>query len=60
MSEEIVAERKSAAPSQDKILNRAFLLDYLTYNNLEHTVSEYANASDHASRGIGMVMRASS
>jgi hypothetical protein len=38
VSEEIVAERKSATPSQDKILNCAFLLDYLTYNNLEHTV----------------------
>ena len=57
VSEEIVAERKSATPSQDKILNRAFLLDYLTYNNLEHTVSEHTNASDHTSRGRGMVVR---
>eukprot|EP00038_Savillea_parva_P008882 m.179786 g.179786 ORF g.179786 m.179786 type:complete len:638 (-) comp14857_c0_seq1:190-2103(-) len=39
VSEEIVAERKAPAPSTDKILNRGFVLDYLTYHKLEHTVA---------------------
>eukprot|EP00035_Acanthoeca_spectabilis_P021905 m.440858 g.440858 ORF g.440858 m.440858 type:complete len:621 (-) comp18578_c0_seq1:125-1987(-) len=50
VSEEIVAERKAAAPSTEKILNRGFLLDYLGYNKLEHTVARTLRMAEDAEK----------
>mmetsp|Transcript_27523 Transcript_27523/g.72366 ORF Transcript_27523/g.72366 Transcript_27523/m.72366 type:complete len:631 (+) Transcript_27523:154-2046(+) len=51
VSEEIVAERKTAAPSTDLILNRGFLLDYLTYKKLEHTIARTIRLAETSADG---------
>jgi signal recognition particle subunit SRP68 len=56
VSEEIVAERKTAAPSTEKILNRGFLLDYLAFNKLEHTVARTLRMAEDAEAAEGMTV----